>query len=140
MPTTISVYHDISCGHRVYGHESKCAHLHGHNYRIHFAVSGELDHLGRILDFSEVKKRLCHWLETHWDHRTLLLQDDPWVQPLQVLDPEGIVAVAFNPTAELMAEHLLHVEGPRLLAGTGAHLIAVRVEETRKCSAEAKIS
>lgn len=29
-----TAYHDISCGHRVYGHESKCAHLHGHNYRI----------------------------------------------------------------------------------------------------------
>lgn len=29
-------YHDFSAGHRVYGHESACAHLHGHNYRVHF--------------------------------------------------------------------------------------------------------
>jgi 6-pyruvoyltetrahydropterin/6-carboxytetrahydropterin synthase len=36
MKIIASRYHDISCGHRVYGHESKCAHLHGHNYRVHF--------------------------------------------------------------------------------------------------------
>ena len=33
---TVERYHDISMGHRVVGHESKCRHLHGHNYRIHF--------------------------------------------------------------------------------------------------------
>ncbi len=45
-------YHDISCGHRVCGHENKCKHLHGHNYRIHFKVSGQgLDDIGRVLDF-----------------------------------------------------------------------------------------
>lgn len=43
-------YPDISCGHRLYKHESKCAHLHGHNYRIHFTVTGRLDALGRVTD------------------------------------------------------------------------------------------
>ena len=33
-----SRYHDFSAGHRVTGHENKCAHLHGHNYRVHFTV------------------------------------------------------------------------------------------------------
>ena len=33
---TAERYHDISMGHRVVGHENKCRHLHGHNYRIHF--------------------------------------------------------------------------------------------------------
>jgi 6-pyruvoyltetrahydropterin/6-carboxytetrahydropterin synthase len=42
-------YHDISCGHRVHGHEGKCRHLHGHNYRVHFtciAEDGALDGVG----------------------------------------------------------------------------------------------
>ena len=40
-------YHDISCGHRVANHESKCAHLHGHNYRITFECAAEeLDNIG----------------------------------------------------------------------------------------------
>ena len=36
--TTAWRYHDISTGHRVPEHEGTCKHLHGHNYRIHFAV------------------------------------------------------------------------------------------------------
>ena len=40
---TAERYHDISCGHRVVGHESKCAFLHGHNYRDVVMVEGGLD-------------------------------------------------------------------------------------------------
>lgn len=36
MKTQTHRYHDICMGHRVVGHEGKCRHLHGHNYRIHF--------------------------------------------------------------------------------------------------------
>src|SRR5690606_40371968 len=50
-------YHDISCGHRVVGHEGKCRFLHGHNYRIHFTVAADqLDEIGRVVDFSVIKR------------------------------------------------------------------------------------
>lgn len=128
-------YHDISCGHRVYGHESKCAHLHGHNYRIHFTVEGELDSLGRVMDFSVIKSKLCYWLEDQWDHKFLIYVRDPVAPVLSQNDPDGVVIVPFNPTAENIAEHLLTVVGPCQLFGTGVRLINVVVEETRKCSA-----
>jgi len=71
-------YHDISSGYRVHGHESKCANLHGHNYRIHFhCEASALDRLGRVIDFAVIKTTLCQWLEDNWDHRTLLWEDDP---------------------------------------------------------------
>jgi 6-pyruvoyltetrahydropterin/6-carboxytetrahydropterin synthase len=128
-------YHDISTGHRVCGHESKCAHLHGHNYRIHFhCVAEQLDCLGRVIDFSAIKARLCLWLEEHWDHRFLLWEHDPLAAPLRVLDPT-VVLVPFNPTAENMAVHLVEVIAPLQLAGTGVRLTACEIEETRKCSA-----
>lgn len=136
---TAERYHDISCGHRVHGHESKCAHLHGHNYRVHFTVrpvaGAGLDAVGRVLDFSVIKARLCQWLEDHWDHRFLVWSQDPWYPDLKLLDPLGVVAVPFNPTAERMAQWLLEVEGPAQLQGTGCELIVVRVEETSKCAA-----
>src|SRR5690606_2250429 len=72
---SVDRYHDISCGHRVFGHESKCAHLHGHNYRIHFTIepdNRQLDLIGRVLDFSVIKTRLCEWLEKWWDHKMLI--------------------------------------------------------------------
>jgi 6-pyruvoyltetrahydropterin/6-carboxytetrahydropterin synthase len=74
---TASRYHDISCGHRVHGHESKCALLHGHNYRIHFTCVGDLDNIGRVIDFSVIKSTLCMWLEDNWDHRFLAWRVDP---------------------------------------------------------------
>ena len=142
MPITASRYHDFSCGHRVTGHESKCRHLHGHNYRVTFHCSipdGGLDALGRVIDFSVIKARLCDWLEENWDHRFLIWSQDPLAAKLAALDENGTVEVPFNPTAENMALHLLNVVGPAALGGTGVALARVVVEETRKCSAEAAL-
>lgn len=156
---SIERYHDISCGHRVVGHESKCRGLHGHNYRITFTCSAAaLDDLGRVIDFSVVKERLCMWLEDNWDHKMLLWEQDPlmewctksreqaelnYIELAHIADGiigamESCVAVPFNPTAENMAFHLLEAVGPVRLHGTGVSLIKVKVEETRKCSAIAE--
>lgn len=133
---SVERYHDISMGHRVVGHESKCRHLHGHNYRIHFTCTAEgLDALGRVIDFSEIKERLCLWLEAQWDHKLMLWSEDPLLPELERLASEDLCVVPFNPTAEQIARHLVEVVGPAQLAGTGITLVACRVEETRKCSA-----
>lgn len=132
-------YHDFSAGHRVAGHENKCAHLHGHNYRVHFHVEAEeLDSVGRVLDFGVIKALLCEWLELHWDHRLLIWQHDPILPSLKKqtgLIAESVVDVPFNPTAENMARHLVRTVGPEVLPH-GLRLVRVRVEETRKCGAE----
>ncbi len=150
---TAERYHDFSCGHRVHAHEGKCRGMHGHNYRITFVVQGdtaELDALGRVVDFSVIKDRLCNWLEEHWDHRFLLWERDPFAATMAMLfaaEPatddmshlaHSLIQVPFNPTAENMAAYLLDVIGPAQLANTGVKLIRVRVEETRKCSAIAE--
>lgn len=137
---TAERYHDWSAGHRVYGHEGHCAHLHGHNYRTYFKVAAEngLDDVGRVLDFSVIKEKLCQWLEENWDHKFLVWSEDPWAQELAKVDP-SVVWVNFNPTAENMAKYLVEVVGPMQLNGTGCKLIEVRIEETRKCSASFSI-
>lgn len=132
---TATRYHDFSTGHRVYGHESKCAHLHGHNYRIHLTVEAdELDTVGRVMDFSAIKEHLCYWLEENWDHKFLVWEQDPFSSSLKDIDPEGTVVVNFNPTAENMGQYLIDVVGPKQLAGTGVKLVSVNIEETRKCN------
>lgn len=138
---TVERYHDISMGHRVVGHENKCRHLHGHNYRIHFVCTAtELDPLGRVIDFGVVKQLLCDWLEQHWDHRMMLWEQDPLLPSLEDIVPEDLVLVPFNPTAELMAQYLVEVVGPQRLEGTGVQLVTVRIDETRKCSATYSLS
>lgn len=101
MPYEVIRSHEICAGHRVVGHESKCRHLHGHNYVFHFHVapkldgqikslakeyeveSAALDNIGRVIDFSVVKSTLCQWLETNWDHRFLHWEEDPVIEVLK---------------------------------------------------------
>lgn len=133
---TAERYHDICMGHRVVGHENKCRHLHGHNYRIFFkCTSDQLDELGRVIDFTVIKEKLCMWLENQWDHKMILWEKDPLLKDLKQLIPEDIVEVPFNPTAENIAMYLVKNVGPEQLGDTGVTLIECRVEETRKCSA-----
>lgn len=131
-------YHDISCGHRVYGHESKCNNLHGHNYRIHFEVQGDLDSIGRVMDFSVIKTRLCNWLENNYDHKFLLWENDPILNKMQSLD-ENVLSVPYNPTAENIAKYLVEKIAPEQLKDTGCVLVKCIVEETMKCSASYEI-
>ena len=149
--TTVIRYHDFCAGHTVTGHESKCRHLHGHNYRVHFHVRMKplpeasqsekiapnvdgLDHIGRVVDFSVVKQLLCEWLEENWDHRFLINQEDSRLPFLAETDKESLVVVNFNPTAENMARFLVETIGPLALAETDVELFGVELSETRKCS------
>ena len=134
-----SRYHDISCGHVVFGHENKCQHLHGHNYRIHFNITGECDAVGRVIDFGVIKSLLCEWLEDNWDHRFLVWENHPLALGLKALDIQGVLLLPFNPTAENMAQYLLMVIGPQQLVDWPVRLIQVVVEETAKCQAVASI-
>lgn len=101
MGYTVIRSHEICAGHRVVGHESKCRHLHGHNYKFHFKVAPKhgcgkvvtrgkmvddgLDNVGRVIDFSVVKTTLCQWLEDNWDHKFLHWEHDSVINSLIVV-------------------------------------------------------
>ena len=127
--------HEICCGHRVVGHNGKCRNLHGHNYKIKFICEGEINSLGMVIDFSDIKAKLCNWLEENWDHKFLIWRDDPWLFKLKKLNSEGICVLDYNPTAENLAKHLVKVIGPKQLEGTGIILKECTIYETSKCSA-----
>ncbi|AZF88937.1 6-carboxytetrahydropterin synthase [Escherichia phage BRET] len=163
MSYTVIRSHEICAGHRVVGHESKCRHLHGHNYKFHFKVAPKhgcgkvvtrgklvedgLDSVGRVIDFSVVKTTLCQWLEDNWDHKFLHWEEDPLIKALQV-DCElcdettghdvrdfdnSLVSLPFNPTAENLAAYMVDVIGPQLLDEYGVELVECTIEETSKC-------
>lgn len=151
--------HEICAGHRVVGHESKCQHLHGHNYVFHFHVAPfkrynkeamnnryALDDVGRVIDFSVVKSTLCQWLEDNWDHKFLHWEKDPLIQHLRdvlyhySMDENeqskffgSLVSLPFNPTAENLAAYMVEVIGPRLLDEHCVELVKCTIEETSKC-------
>ena len=79
------------------------------------------------------------WLEDNYDHKFLLWKQDPWCEYFKKFDPDGLVIVDFNPTAENIAKNLVEVVAPKLLEGSGVILKKCIVDETRKCSAEYEI-
>jgi len=136
-------------GHRVMGHENKCAHLHGHNYVALITAKGSgdgrLDDIGRVVDFSVLKARLGGWIDGNWDHGFILHADDTagWAA-LDSFDrsagmTQKAYSMAANPTAENMADHLLMEVGPEVLDGTGVELVKVRLWETENCYADAEL-
>lgn len=139
-------------GHRVKNHESKCAHLHGHNYVFEIearAVHG-LDSVGRVIDFSVLKSAVGGWIERYWDHGFVLWEQDTEgfaamsafsVEMRKTLPTwdQKLFSMPTNPTAENMAEYLLRTVCPNVLRGTGVEVCCVRVRETENCWAEASL-
>lgn len=128
-------------GHRVYGHESKCAHPHGHNYVVHVTAEAErLDRVGRVIDFSVLKERVGGWIEANWDHGFLLCEADvPLRAALAGNGGFKLFVLPENPTAENLADYLLRVVCPDVLRDTSVVVVCVRVEETENCYADAKL-
>lgn len=131
-------------GHRVYGHESKCSNLHGHNYVIEATATGSLDSVGRIIDFSVIKDRLGKWLDDNWDHGMILHSLDRWaIHAVETLEcasakKQKLYLMDENPTAENMAIHLLDICG-KLFEDAGIVIETIIVHETENCYARADL-
>ena len=129
-------------GHRVFGHESSCANLHGHNYVVYIeATASHLDKIGRIIDFKVLKELFGNWIDENWDHGFLWYKKDPVCRAI-FTDTEAAMSLknyqcSFNPTAEEMAYFLLTDIGPFLLEGSGVEVVSVTIEETENCKAQA---
>ena len=103
-------------GHRLMNHGGKCENLHGHNYVVDITVTGEqTDDVGRVVDFSVIKKLFKGWIDENWDHGFLLSREDAEsIKAVKGLNSR-IYLMPFNPTAENMALYLMAEIGPRLL-------------------------
>lgn len=126
-------------GHRVHGHASKCANLHGHNYvLVVHASSDKLNELGMVIDFADLKDKIDPWLQKNWDHTFLVYEKDVELLALQNAAPKNKpwFICPFNPTAEEMASYLYKVVMPDLMKGTGIHISKLELWETENCKVE----
>ena len=90
---------EFDAGHRVMRHESRCAHLHGHRYRVDVTCSADaLDDVGRGVDFGVVKADVGGWIDEVLDHALLLHPDDPMVAPAVALQQGGVAGPRQLPT------------------------------------------
>lgn len=141
---------EFCAGHRVLGHENKCASWHGHQYAIEVTAQAEkLDGIGRVVDFSVLKERIGSWIDLNWDHGFLIYDKDQEMCELSRVLASNIETFPsirrthktffcpFNPTAENIASYLLNVICPMLMQSTGVIVTRIIVHETPNCKAEA---
>jgi len=67
----LTVEDSFAAAHNLRGYQGDCEHLHGHNWRVEVRVTAaELDELGMVMDFRELKEHLAETL-TALDHNYL---------------------------------------------------------------------
>ena len=88
----VMIERNFSSAHQLRGYKGKCENLHGHNYRIEiFARGNELDNLGLLVDFVELKAAADEVVQ-YLDHRNI-----------NELEP----FVELQPSAENLAKYIL---------------------------------
>jgi len=120
MPYSLTVISHFDAAHYLRDYPGKCYNLHGHRWTVEVAVEGEeLNDLGILVDFKDVKRVLKDEVEDYFDHYCL-----------NDLEPFDKV----NPTAENLARYIyqsIAVDIDRL----GVQLDSVTIWESPECSA-----
>ena len=112
----------FDAAHWLPNHEGKCKNLHGHTWKVEIEVSGQME-TGMIIDFSELKKTIQHYILVQLDHTCL--------------NERGGSAYLENPTAENLCLWI-HQQLDPPLAKHGHRLVRVRVWESEDSYAEWK--
>jgi len=121
---------DFCYGHRLLQYDGKCKHLHGHNGRAVISIAADqLDKLGMVMDFGDIKRVVSTWIDEELDHRMILHQDDPVVPMLKELG-EPMYLIDENPTAENIAKLIFDFSIKQ-----GYPVTRVDLWETRRCYA-----
>ena len=116
---------DFCYGHRLLDYNGICKHPHGHNAVVEVDVRTDaLDERNMVADFSEIKMLVKGWIDRELDHKMILREDDPLVEPLEALG-EPIFKLESNPTVERIAKLIYDMARDQ-----GLNVVQVRVWET----------
>jgi len=95
---------DFCYGHRLLEYDGICKHPHGHNAVAEIEIRTEsLDARDMVCDFSDIKRVVKGWIDGELDHKMILRNDDPLLEPLRRLG-EPVFVVDQNPTVEHIAK------------------------------------
>ncbi len=137
----------FSAAHRLNkGYQGKCQYLHGHSYNacVTLAAKG-LNEYDFVMDFGDIKLLFDEWVQKHWDHVTLVSEQD--VTLIEFLKSEAqdyfVIPGGCNTSTEVLAEFLFKQFNAILAQQVYAHhvkLIAVRVCESDFSHAEYRVA
>ena len=140
---------NFDSGHRVMNEFMKCFNIHGHTYLYELTFSFEnMEEIGYALDFKEIKRVFCQWIDDILDHGMILNpKDDLLIRTTQeygtklwLMSLNGKREYC-NPSVENIAKEVflamdilsntLYAKAP-----TGLKIHKVQIYETPNCSTE----
>ena len=140
---------NFDSGHRVMNEFMKCFNIHGHTYLYELTFSFEnMEEIGYAIDFKEIKRVFCQWIDDILDHGMILNpKDELLIQTtkdygtklwLMSLNGEGEYC---NPSVENIAKEVflaMNILSNTLYQNTptGLKIHKVTIYETPNCSTE----
>lgn len=129
-------------GHRVMNERMKCFNIHGHTYICELVFEfNELEEIGYAIDFKEVKRVGCQWIDDILDHGMILNpKDEVLIQTtkqlggklwLMSLNGENIYC---NPSAENISKEIFLAMKVLFEQYQNLKIYAVNLWETPNCS------
>ena len=133
----------ITTGHRQWRDKGHCSYIHGYGRYVRLTFEAtQLDERGWVMDFGDLKD-VKSWIESEWDHRTLIAADDPAIPELKTLEEVGginlnILPEGYLPGIEESCRYLYDKLSPMIQRKTNNRVEITRVEiwETEKNQAE----
>jgi 6-pyruvoyltetrahydropterin/6-carboxytetrahydropterin synthase len=144
----IVVRHEVQLAHRLMNLPGKCQKIHGHSMLVEMRLHGDLNENGIMadLDFGSIKKAFRSYLDTAYDHRLLLNEEDPWATFLCPRNVEeslsapwakqpaklpGLMEVPGDPTTENLAKWICEWGWEEFVAQDGrVRKIRIDISET----------
>ncbi len=132
---------EFDAGHRVIGHPNKCKYIHGHRYVLLItARTNELNELGMVVDFGELKSIMKGWIDKNFDHNVILHQDDKALGTLIAKETgQDVYYLKNNPTAENIALHLKSDIIPLLFTENSFAIVKLKLYETPNAFVEVMV-
>lgn len=137
---------NFDSGHRVMNEAMKCFNLHGHTYLYELTFAFEqMEDIGYAIDFKEIKRVFCQWIDDILDHGMILNPEDKTVilatQAVQsklwlmTLNGKGKYC---NPSVENIAKEVflaMQILSDTLYASSPTKLVIhkVKIYETPNC-------
>jgi 6-pyruvoyltetrahydropterin/6-carboxytetrahydropterin synthase len=140
---------NFDSGHRVMNERMKCFNIHGHTYLYELTFSFEnMEEIGYAIDFKEIKRVFCQWIDDILDHGMILNPEDTelikitknYGSKLWLMSLNGEHKYC-NPSVENIAKEVflaMAVLGDTLYGGapTGLKIHKVKIYETPNCWTE----
>ena len=140
MRQTITRICEFDAAHRVMNERVKCYNLHGHRFKVEITFSFEqTEEIGYAIDFKEIKRIACQWIDEHLDHAGIFNPEDTGLIDMCKkegwrLFPMGLGNEGYcNPTAENISAELFAIIKELMKSEKLLTLENIRLYETPNC-------